>query len=336
MNTPGREAVACNVVCGCETARGYPWLPLTRRTLRLASRGFGMALLALLGIVICLLPATAHSRLPEWLLFVGRFHPLILHLPIGLLVLLPILHVLARLCPPGALRPAIVTVLWLCAASTVAATVCGMLLSQEAGYDGVTLHLHRQFASGLSVFTILLLVCESEGEQLEIAGAGWARLSHQAYRVLLPLTLVSLGIAAHLGATLTHGSTFLTEHLKFLGKPVATAEVSKKAALASGPEETYASKVAPILQAHCTSCHGAEKAKGGLRLHTLSAVLAGGDSQREENAPGVVPGSAERSLLIRVLCLPADDDAHMPPLGKSQLTATEIDTLRRWIDTGAG
>src|SRR4051812_33294136 len=102
-----------------DAALGRPLLPFTRRSLRLAARGFGLALLATVGLAFFFLPAEAHSRVPEWLLFVGRFHPLILHLPIGLLVLLPLLHLLARLCPPGTLRPAIVAVLWLCAASTV-------------------------------------------------------------------------------------------------------------------------------------------------------------------------------------------------------------------------
>ncbi len=62
--------------------------------------------------------------------------------------------------------------------------------------------------------------------------------------------------------------------------------------LAAGSVD-YLRDVKPILAKHCASCHGAAKPKGGLRLDTAAAALAGGD-----NGPAVVPGKGDESLLL--------------------------------------
>jgi mono/diheme cytochrome c family protein len=83
-----------------------------------------------------------------------------------------------------------------------------------------------------------------------------------------------------------------------------------------------------IFAKHCTTCHGAEKQKSGLRLDRKNEALAGGDS-----GPAIIPGkSGESDLIARVSS--ADPETVMPPKGE-RLRAPEIDTLRRWIDAGA-
>ena len=79
-------------------------------------------------------------RLPQLSLFLGRFHPTLLHLPVALLLLALLLEMirlpgLARVAPSF---PALVldSVLWLAALSGLAAAVAGWLLSHEGGYDG--------------------------------------------------------------------------------------------------------------------------------------------------------------------------------------------------------
>lgn len=305
---------------------------LTRYFLRVATRVYAAILLVALSLAVLLLPSSASANTPEWLLFIGRFHPLVLHLPIALIVLIPLLHGLARVCPPGTLRPAIALTLWLCAGSALGAAVCGLLLSQESGYAGATLDLHRRSAIVLTVFSVALLVLESESANPSVRRVKFARSSRNAYRAVVPLTLLALTVAAHLGASLTHGSTFLTEHLPPKFKAWAGLSAPPKSPSAGN---AYTSVVAPILEARCVSCHGTEKAKGGLRLHTLDAIMAGGDSQRDEGRAAVVPRHAEQSLLISAVCAAIDDDAHMPPSGKPQLTSAEITSLRAWIDSGA-
>jgi len=49
----------------------------------------------------------------------------------------------------------------------------------------------------------------------------------------------------------------------------------------------------------------------------------------------IEPGKADASEMIKRLTLPLDDDDHMPPKEKKQLTAAEISLLHWWINTGA-
>lgn len=305
---------------------------LTRFWLRAITRLVVFALLVAVPLLAWAFPANARASVPEFLLFIGRFHPLVLHLPIGLFVLLPVLHLLARVCPPQTIRPAIVAVLWLAAGSALAAMVCGLLLSQEGGYAGDTLIFHRRLALVLTFLAGLLLLSESEAANPSPRSALFSRWSRVAYRTCLPLTLVCLGVAAHLGASISHGSTFLTDHLP---RPMKTWIGGLTKPVVSREDDLYISSVAPVLAAHCTSCHGVEKAKGGLRLHTLAAILAGGDSQRDEQQHAVILGKPDESLLLNAICLPGDDDAHMPPNGKPQLTADQVAVLRMWIESGA-
>ena len=77
----------------------------------------------------------------DWQQFLGRFHPLAVHLPIGLLLLVPLLEIAGAFRP--ALREAAGFVLALAFASCLLALTLGFLLaygSGEAG-PGVTRHM---------------------------------------------------------------------------------------------------------------------------------------------------------------------------------------------------
>jgi cytochrome c553 len=93
----------------------------------------------------------------------------------------------------------------------------------------------------------------------------------------------------------------------------------------SRPVPSFAKDVQPIVTAKCVTCHGKDnKTKGGLDLRTLDALHKGGES-----GPVVVGGQLEKSALWESV-----DSGTMPP-GKVKLTASEKDTLRRWIESGA-
>src|SRR6516165_7364031 len=65
------------------------------------------------------------------------------------------------------------------------------------------------------------------------------------------------------------------------------------------PEQValYEKDVLPILKEHCLKCHGAEeKIKGGLRLTSRQAVLAGGDT-----GPAFDPKDPGKSLLLTAI-----------------------------------
>ncbi len=97
----------------------------------------------------------------------------------------------------------------------------------------------------------------------------------------------------------------------------------------SGTETFYMTHVQPIFDQACVGCHGLEKTRGGLKLHSFAELAEGGDS-----GPAIAPGGAERSELYRRLTLPADHEEAMPPEGKTRLTPRQTEIVRRWIEAG--
>ena len=96
-----------------------------------------------------------------------------------------------------------------------------------------------------------------------------------------------------------------------------------------GTKIDFARDIFPLLQKNCFDCHGPDKQRGGLRLDSHKAALAGGDS-----GPALVAGKPAQSALLRRVTLAKDADGVMPargePLGKH-----EVDKLRGWIEQGA-
>jgi hypothetical protein len=89
----------------------------------------------------------------------------------------------------------------------------------------------------------------------------------------------------------------------------------------------FESKIRPILAANCFECHGPKKQRGDLRLDSRAAILEGGDQ-----GPAVVPGSPEKSLLIKAIRYD-DKRLKMPPTKK--LPREHIDDLTTWVKMGA-
>jgi cytochrome c553 len=90
--------------------------------------------------------------------------------------------------------------------------------------------------------------------------------------------------------------------------------------------EFFEKNVRHVLVANCFSCHGPEKHKGGLRLDSQAAMLAGGDS-----GPAMLPGKPDDSRLIKAIRY--EGAIHMPP-GK-KLPDEHIAALTAWVKMGA-
>jgi hypothetical protein len=87
--------------------------------------------------------------------------------------------------------------------------------------------------------------------------------------------------------------------------------------------------VRPILSNNCFACHGPDEKKRaeGLRLDTHASAI--------DDTGVIVPGKPEQSELMRRV-RSEDPDVTMPlPKTNKDLTAEQIETLRRWIEQGA-
>jgi mono/diheme cytochrome c family protein len=95
----------------------------------------------------------------------------------------------------------------------------------------------------------------------------------------------------------------------------------------SGDEvPTFVDNVGPILAARCGTCHGSA---GGWSADDYDSVMTSGT-----NAPVVVPGDPENSLLAQKILGVQVTGAPMPPSGT--LPDAEVRTIVDWITAGAG
>lgn len=246
--------------------------------------------------------------------FIGRFHPILVHLPIGILLLGCLFQLLTINAKFSGIRPAVPLIYLLGGLGAVFSSVSGYLLSQSGDYDGNMVDIHQWL--GISVSVISLGVYALYRKQVREA----------TLNLVAVVLVVLITLTGHYGGSLTHGSDYISSALKDDGKgkaaipPVANVQQAM----------AYTHMIQPLLQNRCYSCHGAEKQKGKLRLDGKDFIFKGG-----EDGKTLVPGSAEESELIKRLLLPSTNNDHMPPKEKPQLTPEEIALLQWWVQQGA-
>lgn len=267
--------------------------------------------------------------------FIGRFHPVVLHLPIGILVLVALMEVF-NLLPGSNRRWDTRMPLFFAALTAVQAVVFGFLLFLADGSsEGELMNDHLW---GGIIFGCLVVGC--------FVAKMWASAGFKPLRYLVaPLVFVScavMGYAAHQGAGLVHGPQYLVQHMpesfpewsyKLLGDGSPRPDKAPTQKLLPSELPVFAHVVTPILAEKCNYCHGEDKANGKLRMDSIPALLAGG----AEGPVTLIPGDASASLMIQRIHLPLDDedDEHMPPPEKDQLEDFEIAILEYWINSGA-
>jgi hypothetical protein len=116
--------------------------------------------------------------------------------------------------------------------------------------------------------------------------------------------------------------------------PTSPSAPTPPPAPAAGEKLVFANLIQPIFAAKCNKCHGEEKQKGDLRLDTYEFTMAGG-SESAEKKNNIVPGKPADSLSYQLVISAEDEDMHMPPEGKDQLTKEEIAIFKWWIEQGA-
>ena len=253
----------------------------------------------------------------DWLQFLGRFHPSLVHLPIGMLVLLPFLE-LAGTTRLG-LREAAGFVLNLSLATAAVTLIFGMLLAYGGGVMGTTVTHHLW---GAIVLLIELLVC------VTVRPAWISGQSQRIYPALLCISLLTLVWTAHQGGSVTYGSDYLT---RYMPSPLQRLfPFASSASDAAYVGSAYTRHIHPILDAKCVACHGTSRVQGGLRLDFYDLLIRGGS-----DGAVIEPRNPDRSLLLQRVTLSPTDRHFMPAEGRTPLTPDEITALRAWILAGA-
>jgi uncharacterized membrane protein len=259
----------------------------------------------------------------ELIYFLGRFHVLVLHLPIGILLLAVLLECMVRRPRFQALEPS-VPIVWLAGAVSAVVTVAlGYLHTTEGGFDGPGVNWHRWSGSALTLFAFLVWAWRAESPRTY--AKGWP---------VAALGTVGLLIATgHFGGNLTHGSMFLVEYApaplqRLAGVPEEHLPRPPVTEIASA--DIYLDVVAPAFRKRCMSCHNDDKRRGELSLSSYDNLMQGG-----ENGPVIVPRDPPMSELLRRISVPKDHVDFMPKDGKTPLTAQETAAIEWWIAVGA-
>lgn len=243
--------------------------------------------------------------------FIGHFHPVLVHLPIGILLIAVIFYFLSRKEKYKSLHAAVGISLFLGMLSAIASSVSGYLLSTTDDYDEQMIFQHQWLGIAVAVISVLAYFFYKK----EKSFFKWIML-------LLGMLII---ITGHLGGSLTHGSDYLT-------KSFSTAATATKIKPIANVQEAalYANVIKPILETKCYSCHGASKQKGKLRLDEQNFILKGG-----KGGEIIIAGKTDESELIKRILLPKEDEDHMPPKEKPQLSKNDIDLIHWWVSNGA-
>ncbi|WP_395734724.1 c-type cytochrome domain-containing protein [Prosthecobacter sp.] len=140
-------------------------------------------------------------------LFIGRFHPIFLHLPVGILALLVFFELICS-TRRGEQKfgAASLLMLILGSAGSVLAVFAGIMLSREGGYVGGNFSLHQTMGllgtAGVLVALVVRLIGMARGS-MELLNA---------YRALYFVSFGIMGLGAHFGGNMSHGNKFLIEH----------------------------------------------------------------------------------------------------------------------------
>lgn len=249
----------------------------------------------------------------DWQQFLGRFHPLAVHLPIGFLLLIPILEITGIFRP--SFREAAGFVLGLAFAGAVLALVLGVLLAYGSGDAGTVVTRHMVGGIALTIGALLCILTRSLWLQQSVTFL---------YPALLTCMMPLMFWTADQGGSITHGSNYLTAYMPSTLKRLTLTSTT------TPPASFYAMHINPIFDSNCASCHGAAKSNGGLRLDSFDLLMKGG-----KDGPVIVAGDPEKSLLLHRVTLLPDHKQFMPAEGRPPLHREEIKLIEAWIQQGA-
>lgn len=257
----------------------------------------------------------------EFIYFLGRFHVLVLHLPIGIIVALLVFEWLVRKEKYRHLEPA-AGFLWMAGAvSAIATVVLGYMHFAEGGFEGASGYQHRNFGTGVAVIITVVALLRS------------SRFAVNYRPVFLPaaaLLFVLVSMVGHYGGNLTHGSSFLVEYAPDPVRAVFGLGPRRPPVTDLAMADPYLDIVEPMLLSRCDGCHNPDQRQAELDVTSYESLMRGG-----ETGTVISAGRPERSELVSRITLPSDDEAFMPAEGRTPLTPRQVEIIRWWVATGA-
>ena len=250
--------------------------------------------------------------------FFGRLHPLLVHLPIGF-ILLALLFDLKRFKEKGS-RFNFLNIIWFLAfISSFFSALMGWLLAQNGYYIDADLTPHQYTG-------ILLVFFSCLGWVLRIKNINMPSLFMRINNLIVLFLLILVG---HLGGSLTHGSDYLTKHAPdfITSKQEYKNKLFEEYTLDS--IVVFKDFVQPLLNEKCVACHNNNISRGGLNLSNIESIKKGGRS-----GAAFVSKNPSKSLIFKRISFSQDNEKFMPPTG-IPFSYHEIQLVQWWIQEGA-
>ena len=250
--------------------------------------------------------------------FFGRLHPLLVHLPIGF-ILLALLFDLKRFKEKGS-RFNFLNIIWFLAfISSFFSALMGWLLAQNGYYIDADLTPHQYTG-------ILLVFFSCLGWVLRIKNINMPSLFMRINNLIVLFLLILVG---HLGGSLTHGSDYLTKHAPdfITSKQEYKNKLFEEYTLDS--IVVFKDFVQPLLNEKCVACHNNNISRGGLNLSNIESIKKGGRS-----GATFVSKNPSKSLIFKRISFSQDNEKFMPPTG-IPFSYHEIQLVQWWIQEGA-
>ncbi len=249
----------------------------------------------------------------DFVQLIGRLHPLLVHLPIGILLFAALLRLFLKQAKLDSINNAITIALFWGTIGAIGSVITGYLLSQSGEYDESLISSHQWFGISVAFFSAV-------GYYLQ-------KKHHAHTKIFMVLLVVLIFITGHLGGSLTHGSDYLTD----VALNSSTENIVTRKPIANIEEAIlYTDIIKPILQANCYDCHGPNKQKAKLRLDLPDYILKGSKDGKIIDSKNV-----DECAFIKRLFLPLDNKDHMPPKEKPQLSKQDLDLLKWWVSSGS-
>lgn len=249
--------------------------------------------------------------------FIGRFHPLFVHLPIGFIIA----GVLIEWRMKDSKYQNAVSYLWLLSAITAGlASLCGWFLANDGSYANWTLFAHRWLGILIAVVSLYAWYVRRTSKP-----------NVRSKKVTNILAVVMLVVTGHLGGNMTHGSDYLLEYApSSIQKLMGYGQSGKDLPQFTDPDSvmTYRDIIFPTFEKKCIGCHNDKVQNGGLNMASIDSIRLGGDG-----GPVIVSGDISSELLRRVT-LPITSSKFMPTSG-THMTYHEVRLLEWWITQGA-
>ena len=250
--------------------------------------------------------------------FLGSLHPLVVHLPIGFIILTLLVDILIKTKNNSVKR--IITIGWFFSfISGGISALFGWFLGDNNYYLESQINIHKWSGIAFVILTFLIWILRALN----------FNLNKSIYRISNFAILILILITGHYGGEMTHGKGYLIKGLPFIKqKKIPTIFLAKKE---NSLDSMYVFEdlIYPVFEEKCIACHNKKQAYGGLNMSKYENIIKGGNS-----GLGIQKGNPYKSLIYKRVSMSQNEANFMPPAG-TPLTFDQVAVLKWWIDNSA-